>query len=162
VIPPERDNKTKEATDVGAFLRKTDGQEDPRRANAGESRAQRHFGSASVAGRPGYETESRGLIAVRCGPPNGSSLIFEAIGTALWRFVNSRFDNWLSEIRQDGDTSYPCSTVYYGNVSKIFPPTGSRAKRASRPAVKALKARREVQYHHSATLAGRQGEHSTD
>ena len=44
-------------------------------------------GDEDVAGRPGYEVfKPRGLIAVRCGPPSGSSPIYEAIGIAEWRY----------------------------------------------------------------------------
>src|SRR5215472_15259 len=79
-----------------------------------------------VAGRPGYEIfKSRGLVAERCRPPNGLSRIYRASGLAFWRYGNPRFDARLSEIRWDGDTSYPHSTGCCGTSSRFFPPTSS-------------------------------------
>ncbi len=69
--------------------------------------------------------QSRGLLAVRCRPPNGLNRIYGAIGLAFWRYTNSRFDARLSETRWDGDISYPHSTRYCGTSSRFFPPTSS-------------------------------------
>jgi len=68
----------------------------PRRLDArGRERMQgggmRHYGwrknMKALRGGPATRIESRGLIAVRCGPPSGSNRIYRVIGIAEWRYV---------------------------------------------------------------------------
>ena len=41
----------------------------------------------SVAGGPATRAVTRGLIALRCGPPSSLNRIYEAIGIAEWRYL---------------------------------------------------------------------------
>src|SRR5215469_4160215 len=75
-----------------------------------------------VAGRPGHEVlKPRGLIAVRCGPPNGSTLIYEAIGIAEWRYLTLVSISDSVKPDETADTSYP-HTLRNNETSFIVAP----------------------------------------
>src|SRR5262249_38935354 len=102
----------------------------------------------NVAGRPGYGTpliqkRSRGLIAVRCGPPDGLSRIYEAIGFAEWR----RFTlvSMPDSLRSDGTAIRAIRTPPGGLEALPRSPCRPPPRRGS--AVRAFTALQEVQYH---------------
>ena len=119
-------------------------------------RVQRHYGCGeserkSVAGRPGYETESRGLIAVRCGPPSGLNRIYKAN-----RFMALRLTpvSMLDSLKPDGAAIRSIRTP--PDVMEPVPNSPRRRPPRRGTAVRTLRALQEAQNHRNATLAGQQ------
>jgi len=100
-------------------------------------------GDTDVAGRLGYGIlKSRGLFAVRCRPPDGLSLIYEASGLAFWRYSNSRFD--FDSLISDGTAILAIRTP--PGVMETLPKSPRRPRQRMRSAVRALTALRGDHY----------------
>jgi hypothetical protein len=99
-------------------------------------RERRNTKTRFVAGGRGLRTYRRTFPAA-----SGSSGIFDDRGRLDGPRIVADSIRSLSEIPRDGDWSYPFTAGCDGFESKVSPPTAS----AWVPAVRALKARREVQ-----------------
>ena len=80
---------------------------------------------------------------MRCRPPDGLSLIYEASGLAFWRYSNSRFD--FDSLISDGTAILAIRTP--PGVMETLPKSPRRPPQRMGTDVRALTALRGVQYH---------------
>ena len=106
-----------------------------------------------LRGGPATGAVSRGLIAVRCGPPDDSSRIFRGIGRLNSLHARPIRPSAL-EIPRVGNPSYPFTTGCDGTSSKVSP-SASSTEGIRRTGFEGLAG---SSYHCNETLAGQQEE----